>query len=97
LRLRRGLSALLCLGVVMAVVTWLPLFVLAASAGTLTVGSTVPFLQSLGTHVRLLVAIALPFVAEVTFDGRVRQAIRTMVASQLVPAPQLPRLQTALA
>jgi len=81
----------------MALVTWLPLFILAASAGTLTSGSTVPFLQSLGTHVRLLVAIPLLFVAEVTFDSRVRQAIRTIGTSQLVPAAQLPRLQTALA
>jgi hypothetical protein len=95
--LPRGASGFLCLGVAIALVTWLPLFVLAVSAHVLTTGSSVPFLSSLGTHSRLLGAIPLMFVAEVAFDRRVRQLIRSIVASQLVPAQQLPRLRRALA
>ena len=94
--LPRGPSGFLCLGVAMALLTWLPLFVLAASAQTLTSGSSVPFLPSLGTHVRLLIAIPLLFIAEVRFDHRVRNAVRA-IGSQLVPTEQLPRLRTALA
>jgi hypothetical protein len=50
----------------------------------------------LGTHVRLLLALPLLFLAEAIFDHRVQQVIRAMVDSQLVPARQLPLLQGAL-
>src|SRR3954464_12892160 len=67
LRLSRGPSGFVYLGVAIALLTWMPLFALAAVTHSLTSGSTMPFLQSLGTHVRLLVAIPLMFVAEARF------------------------------
>jgi hypothetical protein len=91
-----GLFGLVCLGLSIALLAWVPLLALAALTHTLTAGSTVPFLQSPGTHVRLLVAIPLLFVTEATFDRRVRHVIRTIVTSQIVPQRQLPRLCTAL-
>jgi hypothetical protein len=84
------------LGVAFALFTWLPLLALAAVGNTLASGSAIPFAQSMGTHVRLLVAVPLFFLAEASFDFRVREAIRTLVASQLVAASQLPQLSTAL-
>lgn len=91
-----GARGLVSFGPALAVLTWVPLAALSALGNTETVGPTVPFLQSLGTHVRLLVAIPLFFVAEAAFDLRVRQAMREMVASHLVPERQLPLLDTAL-
>jgi hypothetical protein len=70
--------------------------ILTLSAGTLTTNVTIPFAQSLGTHVRLLVALPLLFLTEVAFDRRVRQVLRTVLDSQLVRATQLPLLTTVL-
>ena len=79
-----GLPGLVSFGPAIALLTWAPLAALSALGNTEAIGPTVPFLQSLGTHVRLLVAIPLFFVAEAAFDLRVRQAMRAMVASVIV-------------
>ncbi len=95
-RLPRTVGGLVCLGCAIALLTWVPLAALCAIAQTFTSGPAVPFLQSLGTHVRLLVAIPLFFFAEATFDLRVRETIRSFVLSEMVPARQLPRLSAVL-
>jgi hypothetical protein len=84
------------LGAGAAVAAWLPLFLLAIVDGTVTSGSTVPFLHSLGTHVRLLVAVPLFFFTEATFDRRVRQVVRQIAETQLASMDQLPRLERAV-
>ena len=81
------------LAVGLALLTWVPLVPLAAIDGVLTSGSTVPFLESVGTHVRLLVAIPLFFVAELAFGRRVREVVSTLVDSHVVPSQQLPILK----
>jgi hypothetical protein len=91
-----GARGLIGLGAIIGIVTWLPPFVLAGLEHTLTSGPAVPFLFSLATHARLLVAIPLLFVAEAVFDRRVRQVIDLMRASELVPAGERPRLDAAL-
>ena len=83
------------LGIALAILTWAPLFILTANAGTLASGAIIPFTESTGTHVRLLLAIPLFFVAEVGFDLRVRRVVREL-ALHLVPPRQLPRLSRAL-
>ncbi len=84
------------LGLIIALLTWLPLFAFAGIA-YLTSGSSIfPFLYSLGTHVRLLVAIPLFFIAEGMFNARVREAIRLMVTGRLITEQQLPRFNAAL-
>jgi hypothetical protein len=103
--LRRGVWALgiprsargyVCFGIATALVAWVPLLILTAASGTLTSGSAIPFLSSIGTHVRLLLAIPLLVLAEEIFDQSVRKAIRAIVRSELVPPGQLPRLRQAL-
>jgi hypothetical protein len=94
--LRVGTCRVIYLGLAIALLTWVPLLVLTAAANTFWSGPTVPFVQSLGTHVRLLVVIPLMFVAEAAFDLRVQHLIRAIVAAQLVPRRQLPLLDAAL-
>ena len=95
LGLPSGGAGFVTLGVALAILTWAPLFVLTAAAGTLTSGPIIPFSESTGTHVRLLVAIPLFFVAEAVFDVRVRRVVRKL-ALHLVAPRRLPRLTAAL-
>jgi hypothetical protein len=95
--LPRDARGLLYLGLAIAAITWLPLFILSAAQGLLTSGTAVPFLASLGTHARLLLTIPLFFVTEIMFSRRAHQAIRSLIESKLIPDSQLPRLNAALA
>ena len=90
-----GRAGFVRLGVGLALLTWLPLVVLTAFARMLTSGPVIPFTESTGTHVRLLVAIPLFFVAEATFDPRIRQVLHEL-ARHLVPSAQLTRLTAAV-
>jgi hypothetical protein len=96
LGLPQGRAGFVWLGCTIAVLTWVPLFLLAAAGDVLTDGPDIPFLQSLGTHARLLLVIPLFFFAEAVFDVRVRQAIRAMVNSQVIATPELPLFATIL-
>ena len=85
------------LGAVLALVAWIPLMVLALLEGR---GSgqeaAVSFLASISTHVRFLVAIPLAFVGEVWIDPRLRQFVRGLVVSHLVPPADVPALDRAI-
>ena len=87
---------LIYLGLGVAVLTWLPLFILSAVDRVVTSGPTIPFLESLGTHVRLLVTIPLFFLTQALFGRRARQAIGALVESRVIPDSQLPRLNAVL-
>lgn len=91
-----GGRGLIRLGLILAALAWIPLAVLAAVEGHVTGGVTVPFINALGTHVRLLVLIPLYFLAEAGFDLRAGQALRALVESQVVPASQRPALASVL-
>jgi hypothetical protein len=73
-----------------------PLFCLSALEGTLTSGPAVPFLSSLGTHARFLVAIPLFFATQVMFTRRATQAVRALVLSKVIPDSQLDVLDAVL-
>lgn len=85
------------LGVVLALVTWLPLLILSAFDNTLLGGRMVPFLPSTGTHVRFLVAIPLFFIAEAAFDVRTAQVIGSVVHGPLIPVRERPQLDATVA
>ena len=59
-------------------------------------GPTITFLQSVGTHVRLLLAIPLFFSAEAMFDARVPEVLRRILEVQLVLPRDKPRLAGAV-
>ncbi len=75
-----GISGLVRLGVALALLTWIPLVALSIFEGVLHQGPRIPFWQSIGTHVRLLLAIPL------FFFGRVR----VRCAGSRRPAPDAP-------
>lgn len=85
---RIGLSA--------AAIAWVPLLVLSALDGTLTGKSAVPFLFSIGTHVRFLVAVPLFFATERLFDHRVAEVIRQLADNTLASRAELPHFEAAL-
>jgi hypothetical protein len=95
---RLGLPAgrFIRVGVIVALITWVPLVVLAALGHVLMGGATVPFSKSFGTHARLLVAVPLFFVAESLFNERVAEVMRKLVQAGVIPPREVPRLSDAL-
>jgi hypothetical protein len=83
-----GAAGLIRIGFALSFFTWLPLAGLTLFPHAPQATSSVPFIMSLGTHARLLVAIPLMFLAEAVFDVRIRQALRLIVESRLVPDRQ---------
>lgn len=96
LGLAPGSRSLVQLGMILAAVTWVPLFVLNLLGGPTTDGATLSFGWSLGTHVRFLVAIPLFFAAEAAFDAQARSALGHLLDSGLVTSEQRPRFDAAL-
>ena len=91
-----GGPGLVRLGLILALFTWVPLVVLTLFEGALHQGSRIPFWHSVGTHVRLLLAIPLFFVAESMFDSRVADVLRRMLQIRLVLPDDQPRLAAAV-
>lgn len=91
-----GARGLIRLGLILALLTWVPLVVLTVLGGVLREGSTIPFWQSIGTHVRLLLAIPLLFFAESIFDTRVADVLRRIVQIRMVLPREEPRLAAAV-
>ena len=91
-----GARGLIRLGLILAFLTWVPLVVLTVLGGVLREGSTIPFWQSIGTHVRLLLAIPLLFFAESIFDTRVADVLRRIVQIRMVLPREEPRLAAAV-
>ena len=83
-----GAVGLIRIGLALSFLTWLPLALLTLIPHAPQPASSVPFILSFGTHARLLVAIPLIFIAEALFDVRIRQALRLIVESRLVPDRQ---------
>jgi hypothetical protein len=83
-----GAAGLIRIGLALSFFTWLPLAGLTLIPHAPQPASSVPFILSFGTHARLLVAIPLMFLAEAVFDVRIRQALRLIVESRLVPDRQ---------
>jgi hypothetical protein len=84
--------------VTLALITWLPLLLLAALSGRLLDGSvTVPFLHDVEVHVRFLVVLPLLVVAELVVHQRMRTVVSTFRDRHLVAPADLGRLDSAIA
>ena len=85
-----GRGGLVRVGVVLAVVTWLPLVLLAAidSGGP---APTMGLRESIATHVRLLVALPALFLAESLFSTRIHSVIGEMLQKGIIPEADEPR------
>jgi hypothetical protein len=76
---------------------WLPLVVLTLFAGTFYGGGTIqPFITDVVPQVRLLVALPLLVVADMTINPAVDMAIRDLAVIGVVPEGERNRLQRAL-
>jgi hypothetical protein len=69
---------------------------LVAAALALAEGQDLWSVDLLGAHARLLLAIPLMFACEAMFDARVRQFVREMASSNVVPVDQLPALHATI-
>ena len=96
LGLLHGPGGLVRPGVALALLTWVPLAVLTLFEGALSSGPRIGFWQSIGTHVRLLVAIPLFFSAEAVFDRRIADVLRRIQQAGLILAREEPRLMAAV-
>jgi hypothetical protein len=83
--------------IIIPVLTWLPLLVLSALGGKLFNGSvTVPFLQDLEVHIRLLLALPLLLIAELSVEGRLRSVPQEFLERNLIPDNAMPRFEAAI-
>jgi hypothetical protein len=82
------------LGVVLGGFLWIVLIVLALVEGS---GPELFSIESIGRHVRLLVAIPLLFVCEALIDPRFSAFIQGIVRSRVVPETAVPTLEAEIA
>lgn len=84
--------------VVFALLTWLPLLVLAALEGRAWGSRTVvPFLLDIEVHVRFLVALPLLVVAELVVHRRMRPLLQQFRERNLIPEHAVARFEAAIA
>jgi len=82
--------------IVIALLAWLPLFLLSALDGHLLGGVAVPFLMDAEVHIRFLVAIPLMVGAELVVHRRMRLLLRQFMERNLIPEADLPRFDAAI-
>ena len=83
--------------VVIALIAWLPLFVLSALEGHLVAGSiAVPFLLDLEVHIRFLAVVPLLIVAELVVHQRLRLVGMGFLERNLIPDAARMRFDAAL-
>jgi len=82
--------------IVIALLAWLPLFLLSALDEHLLGGVAVPFLMDAEVHIRFLVAIPLMVGAELIVHRRMRLLIKQFLERNLVPEAALPRFDAAI-
>jgi hypothetical protein len=88
--LRRGV-------VIIPLLAWLPLLLLSALGGKLFSGSVaVPFLQDLEVHIRLLLALPLLLLAELSVERRLRSVPQEFLERNLIPDNAMTRFEAAI-
>jgi hypothetical protein len=82
---------------VLALMAWLPLLLLTAAEGRLIGGVEVPFFYDIEVHVRLLLALPLLVIAELTVHQRMRLVTATFHKRNLIAPAARDRLEAAVA
>ena len=80
-----------------SLVCWLPLLVLAAAAGHLTGGVTVPFFRDPEVHIRFLLALPLLIASEVYVHDRMRQVVRQFLSRGIIAVQDQARFEKLVA
>jgi hypothetical protein len=94
LRLVRGESDTVPLGLALAFLLWGVLLLLSLVQ---SFGDRLFSLTAIGVHIRLLVSIPLLFACEAKFDPGIRTFVQTIVRAGVVPAKELPALEVVVA
>ncbi len=79
-----------------SLVTWVPLLLLCAFGGELTVNGHLGFLRDLETHVRFLVALPVLIVSELIVHGRTRTVVKRFVEGRIVTSEDMPKFHAAI-
>ena len=87
---RRRIAAL-------SLLAWLPLLILTAVAGTVSHGVSIPFLQDLDVHARLLVSLTLLIWAEPFVHRSLATTVRQFVNRDLIVAEDRDRFEKTVA
>jgi len=83
--------------VVMALLGWLPLFILSAVQGHLLSKSVaVPFLLDLEVHIRFLIVVPLLVIAELVVHQRLRPIAKAFLERNLIREDDFPRFDKAI-
>lgn len=82
--------------IVITALAWIPLLVLTAFGGRLTGGVKIPFFHDFEVHARLLLALPLLILGELTIHRRVQTMLLQFVERQIITPPVLPRFESIL-
>src|SRR5574338_348632 len=83
--------------IVIALLAWLPLFILSAVQGHLWGKSVaVPFLLDLEVHIRFLIVVPLLIIAELVVHQRLRPIANSFLERNLILEDDLPRFDRAM-
>jgi hypothetical protein len=83
--------------IVIALLAWLPLVLLSATAGELSGNKVgVPLLLDVETHIRFLVVVPLLLVAEYVVHQRLLPLTRAFLDRNLIPPDAMPRFDAAI-
>jgi hypothetical protein len=78
-------------------ITWLPLLIFSAFAGTpLGAALTVPFLYDFYTNIRFLIALPILIAAETIVHSSISPSLQRFVTRGIIPEEDLPRFRSAI-
>jgi hypothetical protein len=83
--------------IIIALLTWLPLFVLSVIKGQAWgESSNLPFIEDFEVHIRFLIAVPLMIVAELLVHQRMRLVVVQFEERDLIPEPSLVQFRNAI-
>lgn len=83
--------------IIIALLTWLPLFILSVINGQAWGESTnLPFIEDFEVHIRFLIAVPLMIVAELLVHQRMRLVVVQFEERKLIPEPFLVQFRNAI-
>ena len=83
--------------IVLAIITWLPLFLLSILKGQAWgEGTNLPFVQDIDVHVRFLLALPLFVMSELLVHQRLVLVVNEFQERKLIPEPQIAKFHNAI-
>lgn len=83
--------------VIIALLAWLPLFILSVIKGQAWgEGTNLPFIEDFEVHIRFLIAVPLMIVAELLVHQRMRMVVVQFEERHLIPEPSLAHFHKAI-